>query len=84
MAGKKTRREQIISNYYKNRDELMLQNLSEIVSELWLADDEFKKRKLWQRAQTAMRNLGVTEAEIKRLVERRDEKALAALLSRKF
>ena len=82
--ARRTFRERVIRNYYENRDEIMVQNLSEIVSELWLADDEFKKRRLWLRAEKALQNLSVEPAEIARIVKARDEKALAKFLNRKF
>ena len=82
--AKRTHQERIIRNYYKNRNEILLQNLGEIVSELWLAPDEFKKRKLWQRAAKALEGIGMPADEVKRLVESHDEKALARLLNQKF
>ena len=74
----------IIKNYYKNREGIMVQSLGEIVSELWMTSDEFKRRRLWDRAAKALRGLGVKEEEVQRLVESRDEKALAGFLDRKF
>ena len=76
--------QKLIRNYYKNREAIMVQSLGEIVSELWLAPDEFRRRQLWGRAAKALRNLGVTEEEITPLVESRDEKALARFISQKF
>ena len=82
--ARRTRQQNIIRNYYKNRDEIMLQQLGEIVSELWLAPDEMKRRRLWQRAEKALANMGIKKDEIARIVRSRDEKALAAFLNRKF
>jgi len=82
--ARRTHQEQIIKNYYKNRNEILFQNLSEIVSELWLAPDQFKRRKLWQRAAKALEGIGMPAGEIKRLVESQDEKALARVLNEKF
>ena len=79
-----TRQQKIIQNYYKNRDEIMLQQLGEIVSELWLAPDETKRRRLWQRVEKALVNMAVKEDEIRRIVQSRDEKTLAAFLNREF
>lgn len=81
---RKTRQQAIIRNYYKNRDEIMVQQLCEIVSELWLAPDELKRRRLWQRAEKALRNLGAKEEEVQRIVTSRDEKTLAKFLNQKF
>ena len=82
--ARRTRQQNIVRDYYKNLDGIMLQQLGEIVSELWLAPDEMKRRRLWQRAEKALANMGVKEDEIRRIVQSRDEKALAAFLNRKF
>ena len=74
----------IIKRYYDNKEHIMNQKLGEIVSELYMVGDEFKRRRLWQRAEKALRNLGIDEAEVTRLVESRDTKALAKLVSREF
>ena len=84
MKDRSAYQRKLIRNYYENRDAIMMQQLGEIVSELWLAPDEFKRRKLWARAAKALRNLGIDDAEVARLVESRDEKALAKVLSREF
>ncbi len=55
---------------------IMLQKLSELVSELYLADDA-KKEKLWQRVRKAMSNLGVKEGLVKHIMEKKDVEVLA-------
>ena len=82
--ARRTHQQNIVRNYYKNRDGIMVQQLGEIVSELWLAPDESKRRRLWQRAEKALVTMGVKQDEIRRIVQSRDEKALAAFLNRKF
>ena len=67
---------EIISRYYSNMNVIMLQKLSELVSELYLADDA-KKEKLWQRAQKAMSNLGVKEGLARHIMEKKDVEILA-------
>ena len=54
--------QKLIRNYYKNREGIMVQSLGEIVSELWLAPDEFRRRQLWERAAKALRNLAQVPA----------------------
>ena len=54
----------------------MLQKLSELVSELYLADDA-KKEKLWQRVQKAMSNLKVKEGLARHIMEKKDVEILA-------
>jgi len=48
--------QKIISRYYSNLDTLMLQKLQALVSELYLAESDKKKDRLWQRVQQAMEN----------------------------
>ena len=85
MAKKRSpHQERMIRNYYKNRDAIALQNLQELVTELYLVPDEFKFRRLWQRVEKALQNLGVDEAEVARLVKARDVKDLAKFIGGKF
>ena len=84
MKRRSSFRDKIIRNYYENRDDLMIQSLSEVVSELYLASTERGRAQLWRRAETAMRNLKVAEAEIARILQNHDLAALAKLVSREF
>ena len=84
MKRRSTYRDKIIRNYYENRDDLMIQSLSEIVSELYLASNDRARAQLWRRAETAMRNLKVAEPEIARILQNHDLGALAKLVSREF
>jgi len=76
--------EGIIKNYYNNRDHIMMQKLSEIVSELWLAPNAAKKKKLWARAEQALQKLEVKPEVIARILEEQDEKELAKFVNGKF
>jgi len=84
MKRRSTYRDKIIRNYYENRGNLMIQSLSEVVSELYLASNDRARAQLWRRAETAMRNLKVAEAEIARILQSHDLAALAKLVSREF
>jgi hypothetical protein len=84
MKRRSTYRDKIIRNYYENRDDLMIQSLSEVVSELYLTSNDRARTQLWRRAETAMRNLKVAEPEIARIVQNHDLGALAKLVSREF
>jgi len=67
----------VISGYYDNLDTIMLQKLSELVTELYLADTKVKSDRLWQRAQKAMIKLKVPPAIIDHIMEKRDVEILA-------
>lgn len=84
MKRPSTRQQKIIRNYYENRDAIMLQNLGEIVSELYLAGTETKRNQLWGRAENALTKLGIQPAEITRIVKGHDLGALAKIISREF
>ena len=67
----------VISGYYGHLDTIMLQKLSELVSELYLADTQAKQDRLWQRAHKAMVKLNVPPAIINHIMEKRNVEILA-------
>ena len=67
----------VISGYYANLDTIMLHKLSELVTELYLADTEAKRNRLWERAHRAMLNLRIPPAIIDHIMERKDVQILA-------
>ena len=71
----------IITNYYNNRGDIALSKLSELVSELFLADTDAKRDRLWERAQKAMVNLKIPPAIIDHIMTKKDVKILAKNLN---
>lgn len=67
----------VISGYYNNLDTIMLHKLSELVTELYLADTQTKQNRLWQRAKKAMVKLKVPPAIIDHIMEKKDVEVLA-------
>lgn len=67
----------LISGYYANLDAIMLGKLSELVTELYLAETPKRKDQLWQRAEKAMLKLKIRPAIIRHIIERKDPKILA-------
>jgi len=67
----------VISGYYHNLDTIMLGKLSELVTELYLADTQAKQNRLWQRANKAMIKLRVPPAIIDHIMEKKDVEILA-------
>ena len=67
----------VISDYYKNLDTIMLQKLSELVTELYLAETKTKYDQLWDRANKAMVKLKILPATIDHIMEKRDVQILA-------
>ncbi|MHC4265831.1 MAG: hypothetical protein ACYSUK_07855 [Planctomycetota bacterium] len=67
----------VISSYYKNLDAISLERLQQLVSELYLADTDKKKERLWERVEKAMRNLKVPKSIAEHILEKRDVQILA-------
>ncbi len=67
----------VISGYYKNLDTIMLQKLSELVTELYLADTKARQARLWERAHKAMVKLKIRPATIAHIMEKQDVQILA-------
>jgi hypothetical protein len=69
--------QRIISKYYNHLDSIMLQKLQELVGELYLADTDAKRKRLWERVQKAMMNLNVPVDIMEHIMAKKDIEALA-------
>ena len=67
----------LIENYYKNLDAIMLGKLQELVTELYLAKNGPKEDKLWERAHKAMVKMKVRPALIEHIMRKRNVEVLA-------
>jgi len=67
----------IIQDYYAQLDVIMLGRLQELVSELYMAETESRKKRLWQRVEKAMLRLGVPQAIRQHIMDRKDVEVLA-------
>ncbi len=70
----------IISGYYKNLDTIMLAKLQELVTELYLADTQPKRDRLWKRVEQAMTKLDIPATLAEHILAAKDVKILAANL----
>lgn len=70
----------VIKRYYEHKHDLMLQKLSELVSDIALEQDEKKLTRLWARAETALRNLKVPSWRIAKVLESQDPNLLAEVV----
>jgi len=77
MADFTRHQKKIVDRYYDNRDNIMVTKLSELVSELYLAETDKKKEQLWKRAELAMRNLKWKEPIIAHQMAQRKPELLA-------
>jgi len=66
-----------ISRYYEHLDTIMLQKLSELVTELYLAETDPKRDRLWQRVHKAMIKLKIPPPIIDHIMTKKDVEILA-------
>jgi len=69
----------VIKNYYENRDAISLQRLSELVTELYLATGKGREKQ-WKYIVSVLEKLGLPEERIEHLRKRDDPKLLAELV----
>lgn len=67
MPKRSSHQDSIIRNYYQHRDEIMLQRLGELITDLYLAEGKAKAR-LWKRVAEALEKLKVPKSQIQHLV----------------
>ncbi len=78
--GKFSKKQQsIIRNYYDNRDQIAVQRLQELVTELYLAEGK-KRQQHWKTTATHLEKLGVPQSQIDHLLAKDDPALVAALL----
>ena len=78
MAKRSSYQDRIIKRYYQNRDDIMLQRLGELVTDLYLAEGK-SRAKIWERITAALENLKIPPTRIEHLVGS-DNPALVAKL----
>ena len=67
----------IISRYYNNLDVISLAKLQELVGELYLADTDKKRDRLWQRVQQALARLNIPPAIADHIMAQKNAEVLA-------
>jgi hypothetical protein len=69
----------IIKNYYENRDSISLQRLSELVTELYLAEGKGREKQ-WKYILSALEKLKLPKDRIEHLRKKDDPRLLAELV----
>jgi hypothetical protein len=69
----------IIDQYYRNLDAIKYQRLSELATDLYLAEGK-KRDRLWNQVGDSLRKLEFPETRIERLLEKRDPALLVGIL----
>ena len=67
----------IIKDYYKNLDTIALTRLQELVTELYLADSEITRGRLWKRVEKAMEKLAIPKLIKNNILQTQDVEILA-------
>jgi len=71
--------QRIIKNYYENREAISLQRLSELVTDLYLAEGKARERQ-WKYIIASLEKLGLPEERIEHLRTKDDPRLLAKLV----
>ncbi|OJW23545.1 MAG: hypothetical protein BGO49_02845 [Planctomycetales bacterium 71-10] len=79
MADHTPYQKKIIDRYYRNFDAIAFQRLSELASDLYLAEGKQKDR-LWKRVEEALRKLEFPESRVVHLMEKREPQLLVGIL----
>jgi len=79
MAERSRYQQRIIKNYYQNRDDIMLQRLGEMVTDLYLAEGKARER-LWKRVAASLEKVGLSAARIEHVVKSDSPSLLASLV----
>ncbi len=79
MADHTPYQRKIIDRYYKNFDAIKWQRLSELATELYLAEGK-KLDRLWSQVETSLRKLEFPEPRIAELIRKREPVLLVAIL----
>jgi len=80
MTERSKYQQKVIKRYYDNRDQIDQQRLSELVTNLYLAEGKKKRATLWERAAETMLRLGVPESRVKHVVGTGDAAQLAEVV----
>ena len=81
MTERSRYQQNIIRNYYENRENIALQRAQEIVTELYLSDGK-KRQKHWKSLETHLLKLEVKQQTIDHLIQQDDPQLAAQMVER--
>ena len=70
----------VISRFYDNREQIDHQKLSELVTNLYLAEGK-KRAKFWETARDAMKRMNVPDSRIEHVINSNDPVNLAEVVN---
>lgn len=81
MAERSKYQQNIIKNYYENRETISLQRAQELVTELYLSEGK-KRQKYWKTLEGHLLKLEVKQQTIDRLIKQDDPQLAAQLITK--
>ena len=81
MTERSKYQQNIIKNYYENRENIALQRCQELVTELYLSEGK-KREKNWERIESHLLKLEVKQHTIDHLKSQDDPQLVAKLVER--
>lgn len=81
MGERSQYQKKVIQRYYENRDQLDLERLSELVTNLYLAEGQKKRAAMWKTAEELMGRLNVPESRVTHVVATGDPTILAEVVN---
>ncbi|MDR2754186.1 MAG: hypothetical protein LBC20_00635 [Planctomycetaceae bacterium] len=82
MQERSPYQDKVIKRYYDNRSDIMKQKLSELTTDLYLAEGK-KRLQIWKRITLALTNLGIDSDCIEHLTVSDNPTLLAEFLEKK-
>ncbi|MEL7472141.1 MAG: hypothetical protein AAGK04_02405 [Planctomycetota bacterium] len=73
--------QKIVKRYYQNLDSIAIGRLSEVVGELYLAESDKARGRLWDRAAKALDKVAANDARVQKILDARDVEGLAGLVN---
>jgi hypothetical protein len=80
MADFSPYQQKIIKRYYNNYDAIQSQKLAEMVTELFLAEGQKKRDRLWAKVAEMLTKLEFPAARIEHLLAKKDPALLAVVM----
>ena len=81
MANYSKHQQNIIKNYYNNRDAISLQRVQELITELYLSVGK-KRERYWEQLASHLAKLGVKQPQIEHLVAQDNPELVAKLVQK--
>jgi len=75
--------QKMIKNYYRNRDDIAVQRIQELVTELYLAEGK-KREKVWDSLALHLEKLGMPADRVEHLKKQNKPELVAQFIQTKF